>query len=50
MQFSYLNFAVLARRLQVETERYRILEASDTATFHAKTIEFRALLHEQCRN
>ena len=42
-----LNFEVIARRLQVETERYRIFEASDTSTFHAKTIEFRAQLHKQ---
>ena len=42
-----LNFEAIARRLYVETERYGILEASDTATFHSKTTEFHAQLHEQ---
>ena len=42
-----LNFAVIARRLQLERERYRMLEASDTATSNVKTTEFRAQLHEQ---
>ena len=41
-----LNFEVIARRLWVETEIYRTLEANDAAIFDSKTIEFCEQLHD----
>ena len=40
-----LSFDVMPRRLQAETDRYWIVEASDAGIFHSKTIQFSAQLH-----